>query len=104
LEAGDTVGVFISVEDGPGNVGAVTHLELHKVLVTRVQGVAVAPESSDASATVPANNVLATLAVMAPDAEKIVYAQEFARTWLSKEPTDASEKGTRLVDKDEVYE
>ncbi|MFT4471287.1 Flp pilus assembly protein CpaB [Arthrobacter sulfonylureivorans] len=104
LEAGDTVGVFISMENGPGNVGAVTHLELHKVLVTRVQGVAVAPESSDTSATVPANNVLVTLAVKAPDAEKIVFAQEFARTWLSKEPTDASEKGARLVDKDEVYQ
>jgi pilus assembly protein CpaB len=104
LEAGDTVGVFISMEDGPGQVEAVTHLTLHKVLVTRVQGVAVTPEASNESATVPANNVLVTLAITARDAEKVVYAQEFARTWLSKEPADASEKGTQLAQKDEVYE
>jgi pilus assembly protein CpaB len=101
LKPGDTVGVFISMEDGPGDTMGVTHLTLHKVLVTRVQGVAVAAESGDA--TVPANNVLVTLAVKAPDAEKIVYAQEFARTWLSKEPADASDKGTRLMDTNEVY-
>lgn len=104
LQAGDTVGVFISMEDGPDESGVVTHLTLHKVLVTRVQGVAVTTESSADADTVPANNVLVTLAVTAPDAERIVYAQEFARTWLSKEPAEASDKGTRLVDKDEVYE
>lgn len=104
LQAGDTVGVFMSLEEGPDEQGPVSHLALHKVLVTDVQGLAVgAEESADAAAPVPANNVLVTLAVSAADAEKIIYAQEFARTWLSKEPETADEKGTRVLDKEGLY-
>jgi pilus assembly protein CpaB len=104
LQAGDTVGVFLSLEEGTDEQGPSSHLTLHKVLVTDVQGLAVAAEeSADASAPVPANNVLVTLAVSVADAEKIVFAQEFGRTWLSKEPETADEKGSRVLDKEGLY-
>ncbi|WP_139005772.1 Flp pilus assembly protein CpaB [Arthrobacter crystallopoietes] len=104
LQAGDTVGIFMSLEEGPKEQGPISHLTLHKVLVTDVQGLAVpAEESGDASAPVPANNVLVTFAVSAADAERIIYGQEFGRIWLSKEPETADEKGTRILDKEGLY-
>lgn len=104
LQPGDSVGIFMSLEEGPDKQGPVSHLTLHKVLVTDVQGLAAPAEgSTDGSAPVPANNVLVTLAVSAENAEKIIYAQEFARTWLSKEPDTADEGGTRLLDKEGLY-
>jgi pilus assembly protein CpaB len=104
LQPGDTVGVFVSLEEGPDDQGPVSHLALHKVLVTDVQGLAAPAEgSTDDSAPVPANNVLITLAVSAANAEKIVYTQEFGRIWLSKEPDTADEGGTRVLDKEGLY-
>lgn len=104
LQAGDTVGIFMSLEEGPDNEGPVSHLALHKVLVTDVQGLAVPAEgTAEASAPVPANNVLVTLAVSAVNAEEIVYAQEFGRIWLSKQPESAEESGTRILDKEGLY-
>lgn len=104
LAPGDTVGVFFSLEEGPDEgQGAVTHLTLNKVLVTAVQGLAAAEGTEGAAAPVPAGPVLVTLAVSAADAEKIVYAQEFARTWLSKEPASADTTGTRTLTKEGLY-
>lgn len=104
---GDTVGVFISL-DGGGEVNplAVTHLTLHKVLVTNVQGLPAPVEESNVpgSTPIPAGSVLVTVARAAPDAEKIVYGQEFGRIWLSKEPATATEDGTRRITVDEIYE
>lgn len=102
LSAGSTVGVFISVKGQ-------THLTLHKVLVTAVQGAApAAPPTTDGSTTAPAQpaftgNVMVTLALMAPDAEKVVFASESGTIWLSLEPASAQEGGTRIVTPENVF-
>jgi pilus assembly protein CpaB len=109
LTPGDTVGVFISLDSTVSNdpAGAVTHLTLQKVLVTSVQGL---PASSTATtdkgtapAAVPEGGVLVTLAIRAPDAEKVVFGSEFGKVWLSKEPLNADESGTRKVTRENVY-
>ncbi|NKX56722.1 Flp pilus assembly protein CpaB [Arthrobacter mobilis] len=109
LAAGDTVGVFSSFDDGAGTDGPTTHLLFHKVLVTSVQGApstqAEGEEPADAASAppVPEGALLVTLARRAADAEKIVFTAEFGSIWLSKEPEEADERGTRVVTKDGVY-
>ena len=94
LAPGDTVGVFFSV-DGR------THLGLHDVLVSRVQGgleAAPSEKSSDKTpAPLPETSVMVTLAVSAAHAEKVVHAAENGTIWLSNEPTDAVAIGTSVV-------
>lgn len=97
LTAGDTVGVFVSFEGEDGRESK-TAKDLHKILVTSVQGApsTTAPaENTEAAGNgapaVPEGSMLITLAVNADTAEKIVYASEFGRIWLSLEPADAEE-------------
>lgn len=102
LAAGDTVGVFVT-RSGE------THLALHKVLVTRVQGGLTAPVTEDAAAEsapapVPQGSVMVTLAAAAPDAERLVWAAENGGIWLSSEPADAPEGGTRIVNEGSVFQ
>ncbi|WP_179480061.1 Flp pilus assembly protein CpaB [Allobranchiibius huperziae] len=107
LSAGSTVGVFISLKDKTQT--GYTHLTLQKVLVTAVQGTApTASPTTDGSPTPSAQpaytgNVMVTLALMAPDAEKVVYAAEYGTIWLSLEPSSAKEGGTRIVAPGNVY-
>lgn len=105
LAAGDTVGVFASFDSGTS--GPTTQLVFHKVLVTSVQGAPAAAEGKDGTAAtappVPAGAMLVTLARKAPDAEKLVFTAEFGSIWLSKEPEEAAEGGTRVITKDGVY-
>lgn len=97
LTAGDTVGVFVSFEgEGEGTEEARTTQDLHNVLVTSVQGApSTVPSSEETAATgneapaVPEGSMLITLAVKADTAEKVVYASEFGRIWLSLESEDA---------------
>jgi pilus assembly protein CpaB len=111
LAPGDTVGVLFSFGQGPagGPVGPVTHMEMQKVLVLTVQGVpaANAPSTGNGQAgsvpAVPAGTVLVTLARTAPDVEKIVYAAENGKIWLSREPSTASENGARVLNRDGVF-
>lgn len=110
LEAGDTVGIFMSLEEGVKEPGPVSHLTLQKVLVTSVQGLAAtaeggdeAAQGADGAAPVPGNNLLVSFAVNAADAEKIVFAQEFGRLWLSLEPDSANESGARQLTKEGLY-
>jgi pilus assembly protein CpaB len=44
-----------------------------------------------------------TVAVSDVDAAKIVFAAEYAKIWLSKEPTNAKDSGPRIVQRSEVY-
>jgi pilus assembly protein CpaB len=37
------------------------------------------------------------------DAAKIVFASEYGRIWLSKEPLDAQNSGPRIIQRSEVY-
>lgn len=105
LEPGDTVGVFVSL-DVDSKPPQATHLTLHKVLVTDVRGGPrqVTGEDGQETESPPAESVMVTLALPAPDAEKVVYAAEYELIWLSIEPEDASEDGTRIVTPEVIFE
>lgn len=122
IQAGDTVGVFISLDGAAaedGTVGTATQLTFHKVLVTGVQFSSGAPAQTQADATrassqgaLNANNqtaqtasdsYLITVARSAVDAEKLVYAAEFGKIYLSKEPTDATEGTNGVVNQTKVF-
>ncbi|MFF1831713.1 Flp pilus assembly protein CpaB [Paenarthrobacter sp. NPDC058040] len=119
LVPGDHVGIFISMASGGIEAKPdkeTTELTIHKVLVTAVQR---APESSEAQPSssptpgstaadpkdtaLPTGSLLLTVAVSDVDASKIVFASEFAKIWLSKEPLDAQENGPRIIQRSEVY-
>lgn len=119
LRAGDTAGLVASLDTGgssDGEEGAAagdssTHFILHKVLVTRVQAAPVAAPQQDAQDTdeaapdpLPAGSLLITLAVDAGSVERIVFAQEFGRLWLTAEPGNATEDGTRIQTRETVYD
>jgi len=87
-----------------------THILLHKVLVTRVQVEQLPKEVTDADGNpvdsgvlAPTGNLLITLALEAPDVERTVYVAEHGNIWLSFEPEDASEEGTRILDAGSVF-
>lgn len=113
IAAGDTVGVFLSFDpfekaDGSQTANA-THLELHKVQVTGVQidragaAAAEADDDDDTPDPAPGGAFLVTLALDAPSAEKVVFAAEHGFVWLSSEPADAPQDGTRVVTRGDVY-
>lgn len=101
---GARVGVFVTNDNK-------TSLSLHKVLVTAVQGGAPAAtpettESEDAAESgdaapaaeptpapaAPGSTLTVTFALRAADAQKVVYAAEYARIWLTAEPADAPDE------------
>ncbi len=87
---------------------AVTHLLLHKVLVTRVQ-LEEAPQQIEgedetpASDLAPSARIFVTLAVPTEDIESVVFSAEFGRIWLSAEPADASETGTQVRNRENIF-
>ena len=91
LRKGDSVGVTISF-DSPET----THLVLHKVKVTDVRTADGQTVTSPAAGTAPAATMLVTLAVDAPSMEKVVFGAEHGRLWLSWEPKEANESGTKV--------
>ncbi|MFF2244766.1 Flp pilus assembly protein CpaB [Arthrobacter sp. NPDC058130] len=116
IAAGDHVGVFINLdkeglEAKPDK--QTTQLTIHKVLVTSVQRAPSAEPSPQPSAgsaataedtSLPTGSLLLTVAVNDVDATKIVYAAEFAKIWLSKEPLNATDSGRPgIMTKPEVY-
>jgi pilus assembly protein CpaB len=114
IAPGDTVGVFVSF--APDVAPYETHLALHKVLVAAV-AYGEAPDKSggdtkkegdskagDTPAVAPSGNLLVTLALDAPSAEKVVFAAEHGSIWLAAEPKDAPTGGTRIVVPDNVYQ
>jgi pilus assembly protein CpaB len=119
IQAGDTVGVFISVGDQASG-GSGTQQTFHKVLVTAVQFSSGAPaqtqsEATQASSTGTLNSdsknkqestdtFLITLARNATDTEKLVYAAEFGKVYLSKEPTDAIEGTNGVINQTKVFQ
>jgi pilus assembly protein CpaB len=124
VQAGDTVGVFISLADSAaaeGNSAASngTQLTFHKVLVTAVQFSSGAAAQSQAEATqasstgalnsdsqakqTTSDSYLITFARNAVDAEKLVFAAEFGKIYLSKEPADATEGTNGVVNQTRVF-
>ncbi len=98
VAAGDTVGLFVSSEGQ-------THLRLHKILVTRVEGGYTVVQNEDGSeSTQPAaDTLMVTVAVPTEHAELVVNAAEFHGIWLSLEPEDAPEDGTRVVGRQDLF-
>ncbi len=46
---------------------------------------------------------MVTLAMTAPNAEKVVFGAEHGKIWLSLEPANAALGGTRVVTEKSVY-
>ncbi|MGK3956918.1 Flp pilus assembly protein CpaB [Arthrobacter sp. R4] len=124
LKAGDTVGVFISLDDATTNVAtgdvvsksSGTQLTFHKVLVTAAQfsnGAAAKSESTTATTSdgaTPAKKeatgdgtYLITIARNSADAERVIFATEFGSIYLSKEPGNADEGTVGVVDKTRLF-
>ena len=122
IQAGDTVGVFISLSDAGGTeagAGSGTQLTFHKVLVTAVQfssgqAAQTQGEATQASSQGALNaegqdkqtssdSYLITFARNAVDAEKLVYAAEFGKIYLSKEPANATEGTNGVVNQTKVF-
>lgn len=113
IAAGDTVGVLASFqqaevpdEEDPTQSlqeNATTAIILHKVLVTNVQGAPATSEDEDGEVPVPAGALLVSLAVDAPEAERVVFAAEHGTIWLTLEPEDANEQGTRIQRRGTIY-
>ncbi|MFP3902107.1 MAG: Flp pilus assembly protein CpaB [Acidimicrobiia bacterium] len=125
LRAGDTVGVVLSFDPfkrgGGSETSNMTHMILHKVVVTSVQfdpnetetaSDAVVPSSrgddgdddengdgndGEEVDRAPQNRLIVTLALTAPEVERVVFAAEFGHIWLTAEGPDADESGTRIV-------
>ncbi|SFR98432.1 pilus assembly protein CpaB [Agrococcus baldri] len=103
LHAGDTVGFFVSATDSETSA---THLMLHKVLVTDVRGgvSTVTNEDGSTSEQAAAGSVMVTLALSPADAERVVFASEFATIWLSLEGEAVPEAGTQIVTIEEIFQ
>ncbi len=86
-----------------------THVVLHKVLVTNVQIERLPAETATPDVEqsnlelAPTGNLLVTLAVTAPDAEKVVFAAEHGTVWLAAEPDSADESGTAIQTRGTIY-
>ncbi|GAC1492779.1 MAG: hypothetical protein NVS2B15_12950 [Pseudarthrobacter sp.] len=117
ITAGDHVGILVSITAGglETKPGETTQLSLHKILVTAVQR---APEGAAAKpapaatggpapdprdVTLPTGSLMVTVAVNDINADKIVFAAQFATLWLSKEPLDATDSGPRIMTKSDLY-
>jgi pilus assembly protein CpaB len=111
LVPGDHIGIFISMSsDKP-----TTELAIHKVLLTMVQRAPQTAASAQATpnptsgaagskdSALPTGALLLTVAVSDVDASKIVFAAEFEKIWLSKEPLDAKDSGPTLMQQSGVY-
>ncbi|WP_262105775.1 Flp pilus assembly protein CpaB [Arthrobacter sp. Marseille-P9274] len=108
LVAGEHVGVFISMDKGgieSSPEKETTQLVVRKALLTAIQRAPqpVTEEGEADSQALPEGSMLVTVAVDDKAAQKIVFAAEFAKIWLSKEPKDAKESKPTVVQRSEVY-
>lgn len=127
VAAGDRVGLIASFEpftlegvtldpdlplpdtaELPEQLPNTTGFLYHKVLVTDVLLDAAAPaaaagEEEELPELAAPGNVFVTLAVDAPQAERIVFVQEFGRLWLTLEPAEAIEDGTEQRTRGNVF-
>lgn len=99
LAAGATVGVFLSTKGETET----TQLALHQVLVTAVQGGAVAAAEGDDAPAQPTEGVTVTLALDARSASRVVFAAEHGSIWLSSEPADAPTDQTPVTTEESLY-
>lgn len=95
ITAGDRVGIIASFEP-KGNVPQISSMAINKVLVTKVD-------------TLPVKAVLdenlvgeITFAVKTLDAEKIVYAAEWGKLWLTRQNSETDTTGGKTIDYKDV--
>lgn len=89
-----------------------THILMHKVLVTEVQveEIPIQPTAEEGATQVtqprlaPSGNLLITLALTTPEAERLIFAIEYGTLYMAQEPEDAPETGTRLQTRATVYQ
>lgn len=107
VKAGDTVGVVVSATVKMPNDKEIPFTEqiLHKVLVLAVQeGTSTPPAKDTASmAEETFDTIIVTLARPTDDVQKIVWGQEFGSVWLTIEPEEANEDGSRPIDAGKVF-
>lgn len=114
ITAGDTAGVFISLDEvvvdpatgATETKSSATQLTFHKVLVTAAQfsdGAAAEAGGASSTQTKSDDTYLITLATNSIDAERIIYAVEFGKVYLSREPTDAAEDNTGIINGSKVF-
>lgn len=96
--------------DLAGKTPTTTGVLMHKVLITQiqVQEAPVTMEDEDGNRTgpmlAPTGNLLVTFALPTPEAERLIFAQEYGRLWLGYEPADTPEAGTKIQTRASVYE
>jgi pilus assembly protein CpaB len=104
LAAGDTVGVHVSLPDPS------THVLLHRVLVTQVQGAPVAvadgegTDTASSGGAAPSASLMVTLGLRPEAAEAVVFGMEHGTVWLSLEPEGVDTNGTEVLTPANVYE
>lgn len=91
VREGDMVGVLVSFDDPQ-----TTHLIAQKVPVTDVRTDLGAPVVAKPDATAPRGLLFVTLALDGPSVEKVVFAAEHGRLWLSEQPKESNEGGTKV--------
>ncbi|MEW1805645.1 Flp pilus assembly protein CpaB [Pseudarthrobacter sp. NPDC080039] len=107
IAAGDTVGV-VALFAGDGPDGATAQQIFHKVLVTSVQRAVTQSSASNqasseqANTQLPTGQLLVTFARSDADAQKIAFAAEFGKLWLTKEPASATESAPAVIKKVEL--
>ncbi|OFI40025.1 hypothetical protein BIU82_03105 [Arthrobacter sp. SW1] len=114
IRSGDTVGVLLSFKPKDSTKAPdMTQLTLHKVLVTAVQDANGAiseasgtQKTGSGTGTIKSTSsqtaYLVTLARSSVDVEKIVFAAEFGKIYLTKEPDDAVQGNSGIMTLDKV--
>jgi pilus assembly protein CpaB len=91
--------------DTTKKVPNMTRLELQHVLVTNVQTTdsPVVTDGEDEVQQVSGSNYVVTLALTPEQSERFVFAAEYGHVWLSNQPAEVSDDGTRLITLGNVY-
>lgn len=105
----ETVGVVASFAGAEG--GSVTHFALHKVQIVgrpMPYGGAPAPTTvagtPDTGTTSFVGQVQVTLAVNSPDAERLIFMNQFGTIHLVSEPLTAKEGNEKIVNQENIYQ
>lgn len=81
-----------------------TQFVLHKVLVTRVvAGDAYVPEGTDTQAA-PVSQMMVTLALTTAQVEKVVWSASLDALWLTLQPEEVDQTGSRPINRDNVFQ
>jgi pilus assembly protein CpaB len=106
IAAGDTVGLFLSFDKGAIPTGGPesTDLAFSGMLITSVQQAGKTSDSSASATSAPTTPLVVTVAANAAQASRIVFASEFGKIWLSKQPAGATQPGPGPIDRGKAYQ